>query len=85
MLTTVYFATNRALEGPAADWTSYTANIVAPSDRRRRASIKSFRSRRRSEKRQRADFDALARPGMRRRVGIGEGGVRRPAGAPVAQ
>jgi esterase/lipase superfamily enzyme len=32
MLTTVYFATNRALEGPAADWTSYTANIVAPSD-----------------------------------------------------
>src|SRR5690242_17037174 len=32
MLTTVYFATNRALEGPAADWTSYTAHIVAPSD-----------------------------------------------------
>src|ERR1051326_7247836 len=32
MLTTVYFATNRALEGPATDWTSYTANIVAPSD-----------------------------------------------------
>jgi esterase/lipase superfamily enzyme len=32
MLTTVYFATNRALEGPATDWTSYGANIVAPSD-----------------------------------------------------
>ena len=32
MLTTVYFATNRALEGHATDWTSYTTNIVAPSD-----------------------------------------------------
>src|SRR5437763_16373956 len=32
MLTTVYFATNRALEGPAADWTSYGTNIVAPTD-----------------------------------------------------
>src|SRR5438309_624150 len=32
MLTTVYFATNRALEGPATDWTSYGTNIVAPSD-----------------------------------------------------
>ena len=32
MLTTVYFATNRRLEGPATDWTSYTTNIVAPSD-----------------------------------------------------
>ena len=32
MLTTVYFATNRALEGPATDWTSYGTNIVAPTD-----------------------------------------------------
>ena len=32
MLTTVYFATNRRLEGPATDWTSYGTNIVAPSD-----------------------------------------------------
>lgn len=32
MLTTVYFATNRALEGPAEDWTSYGTDIVAPSD-----------------------------------------------------
>ena len=32
MLTTVYFVTNRALEGPADDWTSYGTNIVAPSD-----------------------------------------------------
>lgn len=32
MLTTVYFATNRALTGAAADWRSYGANIAAPSD-----------------------------------------------------
>ena len=32
MLTTVYFATNRALTGPAQDWRSYGANIVTPSD-----------------------------------------------------
>ena len=32
MLTTVYFATDRALEGPATDWTSYTSQIAAPSD-----------------------------------------------------
>src|SRR6202023_1178811 len=32
MLTTVYFATNRALTGPAQDWQSYGANIVTPSD-----------------------------------------------------
>ena len=32
MLTTVYFATNRALTGPADDWTSYGTDIVAPSD-----------------------------------------------------
>jgi esterase/lipase superfamily enzyme len=31
-LTTVYFATNRALNGLAEDWRSYTASIVAPSD-----------------------------------------------------
>ena len=32
MLTTVYFATNRALTGPAGDWRSYGATIVTPSD-----------------------------------------------------
>jgi len=32
MLTTVYFATNRALTGPAQDWRSYGATIVTPSD-----------------------------------------------------
>jgi len=32
VLTTVYFATNRALTGPADDWTSYGADIVTPSD-----------------------------------------------------
>jgi esterase/lipase superfamily enzyme len=32
MPTTVYFATNRALTGPASDWQSYGAGIVAPSD-----------------------------------------------------
>lgn len=32
MPTTVYFATNRALAGPAEDWRSYQATIVAPSD-----------------------------------------------------
>ncbi len=32
MPTTVHFATNRALTGPAADWRSYGTEIVAPSD-----------------------------------------------------
>jgi hypothetical protein len=32
MLTTVYFATNRARRGPPENWQSYTASIVAPSD-----------------------------------------------------
>src|SRR5258706_583920 len=32
MPTTVYFATNRALTGPANDWRSYGTTIVAPSD-----------------------------------------------------
>jgi esterase/lipase superfamily enzyme len=32
MLTTVYFATNRALEGAAEDWQSYGKKIVTPSD-----------------------------------------------------
>jgi len=32
MLTTVYFATNRTLEGPPEDWTSYGTGIRAPSD-----------------------------------------------------
>jgi esterase/lipase superfamily enzyme len=32
MLTTVYFATNRALDGEPEDWTSYGTSIVAPSD-----------------------------------------------------
>ena len=32
MLTTVYFATNRAVTGPAGDWRSYGTDIVAPSD-----------------------------------------------------
>src|SRR5260370_676676 len=32
MLTTVYFATNRALTGAPEDWRSYGAGIVAPSD-----------------------------------------------------
>src|SRR5258708_5067465 len=35
------------------------------------------------EKREGADLDALARPCMRRRGGIGEGGVGGPAGAAV--
>jgi esterase/lipase superfamily enzyme len=30
--TTVYFATNRALSGPAEDWRSYGTSIVSPSD-----------------------------------------------------
>jgi esterase/lipase superfamily enzyme len=30
--TTVYFATNRALSGPAEDWRSYGTSIVFPSD-----------------------------------------------------
>ena len=30
--TTVYFATNRALNGPAEDWRSYGTGIVSPSD-----------------------------------------------------
>jgi len=32
MFTTVHFATNRALTGPANDWRSYGSTIVAPSD-----------------------------------------------------
>ena len=32
MFTTVHFATNRALNGPASDWRSYGSGIVAPSD-----------------------------------------------------
>ena len=32
MLTTVYFAANRALTGIASDWRSYSANIASPSD-----------------------------------------------------
>ena len=32
MLTTVYFATDRAVSGPASDWRSYGTTIVAPSD-----------------------------------------------------
>jgi esterase/lipase superfamily enzyme len=32
MPTTVYFATNRALAGPASDWQSYGTSIVAPTD-----------------------------------------------------
>ena len=32
MLTTVYFATNRAIEGSPEDWQSYGEKIVAPSD-----------------------------------------------------
>jgi esterase/lipase superfamily enzyme len=32
MPTTVYFATNRALTGPARDWRSYGTGIVTPSD-----------------------------------------------------
>jgi len=32
MLTTVYFATDRKLDGPAEDWTSYGTTIRAPSD-----------------------------------------------------
>jgi esterase/lipase superfamily enzyme len=32
MFTTVHFATNRALTGPAHDWRSYGSIIVAPSD-----------------------------------------------------
>jgi len=32
MPTTVHFATNRALTGPASDWRSYGTTIVAPSD-----------------------------------------------------
>jgi esterase/lipase superfamily enzyme len=32
MPTTVYFATNRALTGPASDWRSYGTGIVAPTD-----------------------------------------------------
>jgi esterase/lipase superfamily enzyme len=32
MLTTVYFATNRARMGPPENWQSYSAGIVAPSD-----------------------------------------------------
>ncbi len=32
MFTTVHFATNRALTGPADDWRSYGTGIVAPSD-----------------------------------------------------
>ena len=32
MLTTVYFATNRAVIGASGDWRSYGANIAAPSD-----------------------------------------------------
>ena len=32
MPATVYFATNRTLAGPADDWRSYGAGIVAPSD-----------------------------------------------------
>src|SRR5437763_1620899 len=39
----------------------------------------------RLEKRQGADLDALARPGVRRGAWIGKGGVRGPAGAAVAQ
>jgi esterase/lipase superfamily enzyme len=30
--TTVYFASNRAITGPAPDWQSYGAEIVAPAD-----------------------------------------------------
>src|SRR5215212_2092114 len=32
MFTTVHFATNRALTGPANDWRNYGSTIVAPSD-----------------------------------------------------
>ena len=32
MLTTVYFATNRALTGPSGDWRSYGADIARPSE-----------------------------------------------------
>ena len=32
MLTTVYFATNRAFDGQPEDWTSYGTRTVAPSD-----------------------------------------------------
>jgi hypothetical protein len=32
MLTTVYFATNRALTGPPEDWRSYRTGIVTPSE-----------------------------------------------------
>jgi esterase/lipase superfamily enzyme len=32
MLTTVYFATDRALDGPPEDWTSYGTTIRTPSD-----------------------------------------------------
>ena len=32
MPTTVYFATNRALTGPAEQWQSYSGGIVSPSD-----------------------------------------------------
>ncbi|MBV9827942.1 MAG: alpha/beta fold hydrolase [Alphaproteobacteria bacterium] len=32
MLTTVYFATNRAISGAATDWRSYGSTIVSPSD-----------------------------------------------------
>ena len=32
MLTTVYFATNRAMTGPSGDWRSYGADIARPSD-----------------------------------------------------
>ncbi len=32
MLTTVYFATNRDLSGPATDWRSYGTRIVTPSN-----------------------------------------------------
>ena len=32
MLTTVYFATNRAMTGPSGDWRSYGADIARPSE-----------------------------------------------------
>lgn len=32
MLTTVYFATNRVITGPAGDWRSYGTGIATPSD-----------------------------------------------------
>jgi hypothetical protein len=35
MLTTVYLATNRALDGPPEDWTSYGTTIRTPSAARR--------------------------------------------------